>query len=425
MGVFVFRFGKKHAILISMIASMTALFDNTFFHMLGSIYSIAAFTAFLWGPVLLVFLAQKLWLEYVRLEHIRSSINFVMLEIKLPRVIDKTPMAMELVLQAFHQTSSGNWYERFWEGKVKSWFSLEIISIEGNVKFMVRTPTKFKKLIESHIYAQYPDIEVVEVGDYVSLAPYMHEKEKWTLWGCEYALTKPDPYPIKTYVDYGLDKVGTEEEFKSDPITSTIEFLGSIGRGQQIWMQILVQANGARYNTQGSWFGKHDWKDEGKHLVKDMQAKFSGEGAPKPTKSDTEAVAAIERSLSKIGFDCGIRTLYIAENEHYDPANIAGITGAFRQYSSQTLNGFKPVHTTAFDYPWQDYHDHRLNKKKKHIFDAYVRRSYFYSPYKSHPFVLNSEELATIYHFPGGVAETPTFTRIDSRKGEPPANLPI
>ncbi len=408
-----------------MFESITGLFDNMFFQLLGQAYDIFSLTAFLWAPIVLVYVAQKLWLDYVRLDFVHKSFEFVLLEVKLPRTIDKTPMAMELVLQAFHQAGTGNWYERWWQGKVKPWFSFEIVSIEGNVKFLIRTPSKFKKLIESHIYAQYPDIEVVEVQDYVSLAPYLHEKNEWSLWGCEFALTKPDPFPIKTYVDYGLDKAGTKEEFKSDPITSIIEFLGSIGRGQQIWMQILVQANGARYATPGSWFGKHDWKDEGKRLVKDLQAKSGGDAAAKPSKSDTEAIAAIERSLSKIGFDCGIRTLYLAHKEHYDPANIAGITGAFRQYSSQTLNGFRPANTTGFDYPWEDYNNYRLNKKKKKIFDAYVRRSYFYAPYKRKPFVLNSEELATIYHFPGGVAETPTFTRIESRKGEPPANLPV
>jgi len=203
------------------------------------------------------------------------------------------------------------------------------------------------------------------------------------------------------------------------------EFLGSIGRGQQIWMQILVQANGERYNTPGKWFKKHDWKDEGKRLIKDMQSKNSAEDAPKPTKGDQDIMTAIERSLAKIGFDVGIRAIYIAQREFFDPATITGITGSFRQYSSPTLNGFRPCNTPSFSYPWQDYHSIRENKKKKKLFDSYVRRSYFYPPYKKKPFVLNSEELATIYHFPGGVAETPTFTRIDSRKGEPPANLPI
>jgi hypothetical protein len=145
----------------------------------------------------------------------------------------------------------------------------------------------------------------------------------------------------------------------------------------------------------------------------------------KATKRQGEIISAIERSLGKLGFDCGIRTLYIAKKEHYDGSNIAGLTGILRQYSAPDLNGFKPTNTTSFDYPWEDWNDIRLNKKKKKIFDAYARRSYFYAPYKKKPFVLNTEELATVYHFPGGVAETPTFTRIESRKGEPPANLPI
>lgn len=186
-----------------MFAPIIAFFDKPFFHVLGQIYDVIAFLSFLWGPVLLVWLAQKLWLEYVRIKFIQKNYEFILLEIKLPRVIDKTPVAMELVLQALHQGGTGNWYERWWEGKVKPWFSLEIVSIEGDVKFLIRTPAKFKKIIESNIYAQYPDIEVLEVRDYISFAPYIHEKNEWSLWGCEFALTKPDPYPIKTYVEIG------------------------------------------------------------------------------------------------------------------------------------------------------------------------------------------------------------------------------
>lgn len=405
-----------------MFEPIMSLFESPFFRFLQLFWNVIASTAFLWGPVILFMIAKSLWLNYVRALFIAKNFDFVILEVKLPRTIEKTPLAMELVLQAFHQGGTGNWYERWWEGKVKPWFSLEIVSIEGNVKFLIRTPSKFKRLIESHIYAQYPDIEVHEVKDYISLAPYMQTKEEWSLWGCEFALTKPDPYPIKTYIDYGLDSTQTKEEQKSDPITSLIEFLGNIGRGQQVWIQILIQATGDRFHTPGTLFGMHDWKDEGKRIVKELQEK-AGDG--KGSKRQGEVVSAIERSLGKIAFDCGIRAIYISKRELFDPTNIAGVTGAFRQYSSQDLNGFRPTNTTSFDYPWQDYKDKRLNKKKQAIFDAYVRRSYFYPPYAMKPFVLNSEELATIYHFPGGVAETPTFSRIESRKGEPPPNLPV
>lgn len=391
----------------------------------GQVFTVFSVTAFVWGPALLIWLAQKFWLEYIRADYILTNFEFILLEIKLPRIIEKTPLAMELVLQSLYQFHPPDWYDKWWKGEVAPWFSLEVISLEGKVKFLIRTPAKYKRVIEAHIYAQYPDIEVVEVKDYVSLAPYIHEKEEWSLWGTEFILTKPDPYPIKTYIDYGLDQTLTPEEMKSDPITSLIEVLGHVGRGQQVWLQILVRPNIDRYKTPGKLFAHHGWADEGKLLIKKMQKKHSGEDAEKPTKREGEVMHAIERSLSKIGFDCGIRVLYIAKNEFYDRAMSSGLFGIFGQYSSQDLNGFKPKHYTSISHPWEDFHDIRLKRMKKYLFDAYVRRSYFYPPYKRKPFVLNAEELATIYHFPGGVAETPTFARIESRKGEPPANLPI
>ena len=50
---------------------------------------------------------------------------------------------------------------------------------------------------------------------------------------------------------------------------------------------------------------------------------------------------------------------------------------------------------------------------------------YRYMPMRGQASVLSSEELATIFHFPGRTAETPTLERIESRKGEPPPNLPV
>ena len=138
----------------------------------------------------------------------------------------------------------------------------------------------------------------------------------------------------------------------------------------------------------------------------------------------SDIINAIEKSLAKPGFDCGMRAMYITKKENFDGANIGGMRGMMKTFSSQDLNGFRST-GTGFSFPWQDYNGWRQNKKKHKLFDAYVRRSWFYAPHKKKPFVLNTEELATIYHFPGGVSETPTFNRIESRKGEPPANLPI
>jgi hypothetical protein len=55
-------------------------------------------------------------------------------------------------------------------------------------------------------------------------------------------------------------------------------------------------------------------------------------------------------------------------------------------------------------------------------------RSYFFPPYRNYgcdPFILSTEELATIFHFPGNVSATPSLPKIASKKSEPPINLPI
>jgi hypothetical protein len=80
---------------------------------------------------------------------------------------------------------------------------------------------------------------------------------------------------------------------------------------------------------------------------------------------------------------------------------------------------------TAFDYPWQDPSKTKAVGLKREMLDAYAQRSWFYPPYVRPHFVLTSEELATIFHFPGRVSETPSLGRIESNKSEPPTNLPI
>ena len=86
-------------------------------------------------------------------------------------------------------------------------------------------------------------------------------ESEWNAWGCEFNLEKPEAYPIKTYVDFGLDK-DPKEEFKVDPISPIVEFFGSLEKGEQVWMQIVVTPSKKEYNTKGTWFGKHDWAEE-------------------------------------------------------------------------------------------------------------------------------------------------------------------
>lgn len=382
-------------------------------------------------PIPLAILFWRLYLLYIRTDYI-SKLEWVLLEIKLPREISKSPAAMEIVLTALHQPSEGNLIAHYTQGQHRAWFSLELVSIGGHVHFFVYTQKKFKDLIEAQIYSQYPGVEVKEADDYTQFVPFGAPGSDWAAWGAELQFTKDDAYPIKTYVDYGLDK-NPDEEFKIDPLTPVLEFLGSVGPKDQIWIQIPLMATRDRFDKPGKWFAKQGWKDEAAAVIKkivEKHAKPDKDGKPVASesnvpKAERDVIDAINRSLTRYGFDCGIRVMYLAPQENFNPTNISRLLSAWKQYGAMNLNGFKPLRATGFDYPWQDPFGTRVARMKQVMFEAYRQRGYFFWPFAQKPMIMNTEELATIFHFPGQVAETPTLGRIESKRGEPPANLPL
>lgn len=392
----------------------------------------ARVSAPVWVPILLVMIWFDLWIHYKRREFI-SKQGFVLLEVKIPREIPKSPAAMELFLNNLYQTSAGNLLKVYLEGAVRPWFSLELVSIDGTVHFYIWMFKRFKELVQSQLYAQFPNVEVQEVADYA--APIHHDPNKYNFgWIGQFALTKADAYPIMTYVDYGLVGGTAKEgaEVKSDPISSVIEFLGSLRRGEQAWIQILVQGHTKEGLKLGRVFTKPDWKKAAEEEIKSIKEKSAskpGEPIVPMTKGDQDIIAAIQRTLAKYAFDTMIRATYFAEKDVFNGNNIGGLLGSFRQFSSNTLNGFKPDFKAGHDYPWQDFKGRRKLEEEKKLLEAYKRRSFFNPPFKNFhgkAFILTTEELATLFHFPSAdVVATPTLGRIPSKKSEAPPNLPI
>lgn len=401
-------------------------FIETYNQLIADILPTILYLLFYIAPPVLAYFAYRTWVYYKESMYI-FDLEWVMLEIKMPSEINKSPKAMEIVFSALHQGSDPNWYKHLAKGEVRPWFSFEIASISGTLHFYVRVPVKYKNLIEAQIYSQYPNIEIFEAEDYVNNVSFGKPDSPHEIWGTQFALTKEDAHPIKTYIDYGLDS-DPKEEFKVDPMTPIIEFMGSIKSGEQIWFQILFMATKKRFSKSGKMFSfeKVDWKEQGANLVKKIMADATNEnGQTNVTEYQKKVIEAIERNISKQGFDCGIRAIHIGPKDNFDGTNNGGIIGMLKQFNSESLNGFKPDNVTDINYPWQDVRGKRLLLKKRMMYDAYRRRSYFYFPHKYKPMILNTEELATLYHFPGQVADSPSLDRIGSKRGEPPANLPF
>ena len=416
-------------------------------------------TALLLFTMYLGYLAFKMWVHYIRQDFI-SGIDYVLLEVVPPRDVLRSPKAMELFISnAFYHFSNKGGREEYWQGAVWFWFSLEIASIEGQVHFYIRTPSRLKEYIETQMYAQYPQSQVKVVEDYTLAVGHINEHSPWKAWGCEFRLLKSEAYPIRTYIDYGLDK-DPKEEYKVDPISPVVELFGSIGKGEQMWLQIVITPSKKTWKTHGTWFGTHDWVAESRAQIDLLLKPYTAtkdDGArievrvPDFYKKVMEAMSAKTR---KLGFETGIRTVYVAKKEAFNMSSRRNLRMIFRQYTSPDSNGFDRFNSAQGDalnsgilglsdkqvmiladrmvHEYRErgfYHlplRHHLLSEHSFSWLSLMLVKQFFLPYFHHQtYVLNVEELATIWHFPGQILKVPTLERIESKEASPPTNLPI
>jgi len=407
---------------------------------------LALFLAPVWLPFLLLSGARLLALILRQGEFLAKQ-KYILLEIKLPRNLVKTPLAMEAFLSTLHLSGGeSNWYLRNINGSTRPFWSLEMASFEGHIHFFIWGRETFRRLIESQLYAQYPGVQLVEAVDYTRTIS--GRPEDWDgIWGCDFKQTdKNDALPIKTYVEYGLDKVQKEPE-QVDPLANLIEFMGSIGKGENLWLQFVFRFHkGEKYHKktkdEKGKIVNYTWKHQADELIKKIREKtrdtytdpVTGEerpGFPNPTKGQSEKIAAIERNISKLAFDVGIRSIYFVKGK-FNVSTVLHMITLFKPFSTEGWNG---INSTAWmksfqEYPWEIGIDKLKNKYRRKMVEAYRRRQFFHEPFsfglpKDDIMVMSTEELATLYHIPSSAVAAPGLGRIQSATGEAPTNLPI
>jgi len=381
-------------------------------------------------PVFAIIIFRMMWLDYKRQQEYWST-DHTLLEIRLPEEITQSPYAAELFFRVLYQTGEEDTILHVYRGKTSPWFSLEIVSDEGVVKFYVWTRTRYKDIIKSQMYAHYPTVQIAEVPDYTLQMPL--DLDKMDLTGISQSLQKPDPYPIMTYVAWGLDKASEKEEFKVDPLNSLIEFMGSIGPGEHVWSQIIIRGHTKKFvHSLHKEVNITEWTQAELARVGNDFKDTPDSKAPnyqKLPEGTKEAIKAMQQKEFKQMFDVGMRIMYLADKDRFK-SKLAGMASAFRSFehgsAGRGLNGFKPVFDIGpFNWPWEDFLNIRRRGLKRRFYNGFVSRQYFYEPNAQEYIFLNTEELASIWHLPGKVAHTPTLARMPSRRSEAPANLPV
>lgn len=411
----------------------------------------------------LYWMIKEFWDHIREYYHVKWFLgnNYIVLEIKLPKEQFKTPAAMEAVFSGLWEPGDSNGWKEDWLGlNTLPILSFEIASIGGSLHFFFWVPDKFKPRVESHIYAQYPQAEVLEVPDYTRLINFSWETHK--IMGFDYKQTADEAIlPIRTYKVMGLDQSGEKEEQKVDPITQTLEVMASIGPHENMWLQFVTRPLKTQFSAdipfkerwksalkdknpfllfrkkQGNWnieLDKIVQKIKDDYTPKSREELMPFAGAIDPR--DKEFAAVVLMNAQKIAYEVGMRTIYFAPKEHWNGAQGGNMGSMFKAYGSNApYNNFQPAFVAAAnDKWWEPNHAKAVDELKKLMFPDFQQRRFFVGAHGavSHGFhakqypkmMLSVEELATLYHFPGSVAQTPTFERLPSTTVEAPANLP-
>jgi len=394
-------------------------------------------------PAFLLVVFNDVWLLYIRLKYIKK-INWVLLRVRTPRDLAKTPKAMEQVFAAIAGSYSFGirFYDKYIKGRVENWLSFELVGDPSGVYFLIRVNQDFRNLIESAIYAEYPEAEIEEVADYIDELPAVLPNRKFTLFGIDFVLGREDVYPIRTYPAFEEK----EPEEKIDTVSIITEVMSRLKENERIWIQLLVRPTAPA------------WKEKAVTVVDDIMKRkkpkpvgFWGhifyffldliqapwrlpQGPPQPektqptsfaalSKGEQEIIRAVEEKTSKIGFESLIRFVYIDEREKFTRANIAAVSGAFQQFNTLNLNRLMPDLRTITLIRGKlraIFKERRTYYKQRRFFDRYRLRFF---PRKFA--IFNVEELATLYHFPTQAVAAPGVQPVEFKKGTPPSNLPL
>lgn len=336
-----------------------------------------------------------------------ASQTFVVLAISVPKDNDKKPQSAEQFFAAIHGIYRNNPIEQ-------EHISFEIVARKDAITFYVFTPIHLRDFVEGQLYAQYPNLQIRQVGDYTSQV----ELEGQHVATTRVKLNKPDVYPIKTFTSSEVD-----------PLAGITAVLSGLEEKEQVWLQISTrpvgddwQGVGVKYVQEMRKTGKEPGKAKNNaiaaklgrgvmRVIKEMTQPGSGlDEVKKPdevklSSPQEAALKGIESKITKLGFEIIFRLVAVSSTEVAAKARVQAVLAALKQFNTTNLNGFVGAEIKMDDYDaWEQYLAREFEEKGN---------------------ILNIEELASIYHFPSQEVETSAISWAGSKKGEAPFNLPL
>lgn len=323
----------------------------------------------------------------------------------------KTLKDLLLPTEKFFDNIGGLRAERGWKTKLfgrTDHLAFEIVSDqEGTISFYVVVSKSLQQFLEQQLHAQYPSAQIDEVDDYNIFSPqcvivtaHLKQKNRWI-------------FPIKTYL-----------RSEVDPLSAITNSLSKIEKGEAAAIQVVARSALSRWHKAGAKIATEMQQGKGlKEAMRGQGGKFFNDwlGAafpkakPKEQKEpakphqlspmEQEIVKSLEEKASKAGLDVNIRIVVSAQSKERARAYLQNITNAFAQYTGYEYgNGFKPV----------------FDSSSPKLIKNFIYRHFD----DKDSFVLNSEEMTSIFHLPLLTTETPNIRWLGAKKSAAPVTLP-
>ncbi len=304
-----------------------------------------------------------------------KSLESVLMQIAVPRGNETKIDAMEQMFSSLSSLKKGGFWQKF---SFQPTISFEIVARKEDIRFYIWTPVKYKDLLEKQIHGAFPDAEVLEVSEY----NIFNESGKVAYKSLQ--LSKENYYPIKTFKDLA-----------TDPLAAITSSMAKMGDGEAAAVQIVVSP------------ADIPWQKEGGSYISDTKKQESNpEKASFSTSGKT--LESIESKTSKPGFEVSIRIVAVAPSEEIAKMHLTNIEAGFEQFSSDT-NKFR---------------SRKIRNKGAFIEDFLYRYQPMFHLFGNRSSILNSEELATLFHFPNKQITTPHIYWIYSKTAPAPSDIP-
>lgn len=258
---------------------------------------------------------------------------------------------------------------------------LEFIAYHQHIYFYIRIPNHLRSLVEGQIYAMYHFAEIEHVEDYaVSDVPPEIGFE-----AVELSLERSDIYPLKTFHD-----------FEGDSLSGVLSVLSKAKEDEQIWIQMLS------YPLEDDWklnFSR-SWKKKFIGLRNFFRIKdyFKLQSRSSIRQHDREM---FKKKAEHHAYKTQIRLAFFAKDKEKTLNGVKALARAFTPFNTIDFNRFKASRVIS----------------KKRFLERYRQLKF------SDDFVLSTEELAALYHFPDPDT-VPHIVHVMARKAEPPQGLP-